>query len=342
MTQHNPNILVRLPNWLGDVIMSVYFLNELHSTYPTHAIHVIAKKGLEPVIEPLSFIRQIHTYDKGAYGGLLGLRKFGLELKKTTRFDYFFCLPNSFSSAWMGFFSGAKHKIGYATEGRSFLLTKRIQPHEEHRVLTYLRLLGEEKTIAPQDNFKAILDDYNDFKQSSLIQSQSDSKIILVNFNSEAFSRTMPVGKAAEIISDLSSNGKSTFYLSGTGKDESYVNSIIEKSIEKGALKEHLVSLAGKTSLEELLSVIKSVDSVLTVDSGIAHVANLLGKKTVVLFGAGDENSTSPFLKKDLSILRVQDLACAPCVSNSCIYDSPKCLLQLQNEILITKLLESE
>jgi ADP-heptose:LPS heptosyltransferase len=38
-------ILVRLPNWLGDMVMSVAFLHELHKQYPGAEVSVIAKKA---------------------------------------------------------------------------------------------------------------------------------------------------------------------------------------------------------------------------------------------------------------------------------------------------------
>ena len=51
-------ILVRLPNWLGDMVMSVGFLNELYKQYPGAEISVVAKKGIHellPFFPPIKY-----------------------------------------------------------------------------------------------------------------------------------------------------------------------------------------------------------------------------------------------------------------------------------------------
>ncbi|HZG24663.1 MAG TPA: hypothetical protein VEZ17_08795 [Chitinophagaceae bacterium] len=52
------NILVRLPNWLGDMVMSLGFINALKQTYPAAAISVIAKKEL---MDSWNFSRRLPT-----------------------------------------------------------------------------------------------------------------------------------------------------------------------------------------------------------------------------------------------------------------------------------------
>ena len=40
-------ILVRLPNWLGDMVMAAGFMQALQKQFPSAAISVIVKKGLQ-------------------------------------------------------------------------------------------------------------------------------------------------------------------------------------------------------------------------------------------------------------------------------------------------------
>ena len=76
--------------------------------------------------------------------------------------------------------------------------------------------------------------------------------------------------------------------------------------------------------------------AVLTTDSGPAHVANALGVHTVVLFGAGNENNTAPYNKNSLTIIRLGQLPCEPCVSNTCkLYGVPQCLARLDENIIV-------
>ena len=44
------NILIRLPNWLGDMVMSSAFVRAVNEQYPGAAIDLVAKKGIEPLL----------------------------------------------------------------------------------------------------------------------------------------------------------------------------------------------------------------------------------------------------------------------------------------------------
>jgi len=97
---------------------------------------------------------------------------------------------------------------------------------------------------------------------------------------------------------------------------------------------EELVALHTKA---ELLQLFAGSAAVLTTDSGPAHVANALGVHTIVLFGAGNENNTAPYNKNNRCIIRLGQLACEPCVSNTCkLYGVPQCLVKLDEQIIVS------
>ncbi|MBD0288361.1 MAG: hypothetical protein ICV79_23480, partial [Flavisolibacter sp.] len=95
-------ILVRLPNWLGDMVMSVGFLHQLQKSFPEAAISVIAKKGIHELLPFFPPTKHQFVFDKAANSGLRGLWRFGHSIKSIESFDLFFCLPPSFSAAFMG------------------------------------------------------------------------------------------------------------------------------------------------------------------------------------------------------------------------------------------------
>ncbi|HJU45449.1 MAG TPA: hypothetical protein VJ647_01640, partial [Chitinophagaceae bacterium] len=106
------NILVRLPNWLGDMVMSIGFIDALQKAYPGASISVIAKKGIHTLLEFFPPTAHQFIFSKEEYPGIQGVWHFGKMIKKQEDFDLFFCLPDSFSSALMGFAAGAKKRIG--------------------------------------------------------------------------------------------------------------------------------------------------------------------------------------------------------------------------------------
>jgi lipopolysaccharide heptosyltransferase II len=314
-------ILVRLPNWLGDVVMSTALLNQLSDSHNHAQIDVIIKPELAPLLNNLNSIHYIWTFSKKEYKGLKGLYKFGSKLRKE-KYDKYITLPDSFSGALIGYFAGIPQRTGYANEFRSLLLTEvRYKKKGLHRVREYLNLnenvqedAGISVTINPT--------------RASI---NLPEKFILFNANSEAVSRRIPVRKSSEIINRLTETTDSQIILTGTHRDKEFIQSIIDLCNEKNRIR----NLAGKTSLSELVYICSRAELVISTDSGIAHVANATGTRVIVLFGAGNELNTAPFTTGNLHIIRKNDIACAPCVSNQCKFGEPKCLNEISVEDII-------
>ena len=117
------------------------------------------------------------------------------------------------------------------------------------------------------------------------------------------------------------------------GKQE---KDFVEEVFQKLANRQGIETVAGKTSLSQLVQILASAQLVLTTDSGPAHLANALGTETVVLFGAGNENNTAPFDKTKLQVIRLGKLSCEPCTKNVCIqFGTPQCLELLETEKIL-------
>ncbi len=63
-------ILIRLPNWLGDMVMSLYFVREVRKVYPGAEISVIAKKGIESLLEYFEPLEHSFVFHKNEYKGI--------------------------------------------------------------------------------------------------------------------------------------------------------------------------------------------------------------------------------------------------------------------------------
>ena len=88
-----------------------------------------------------------------------------------------------------------------------------------------------------------------------------------------------------EVIDELAQNPNNKILLFGGGKKEIEVLNLLSKG------KENVVSTAGKLKFSQELQLISNLDTMLTMDSGNAHIAAMLGIKTITLWGA-----THPFL----------------------------------------------
>jgi heptosyltransferase-2 len=115
------------------------------------------------------------------------------------------------------------------------------------------------------------------------------------------------------------------------GKGDVTTVGTIEAQLQAGhSSNPGVVNLAGKTSLRELLALLKSCAVVLTNDTGPMHLAAALGVPVVVPFGSTSPELTGPGLPGDARNILVRNPApCAPCFLRSCPIDF-RCMMGIE------------
>ncbi len=84
--------------------------------------------------------------------------------------------------------------------------------------------------------------------------------------------------------------------------------------------RDDLLNLSGKTSLAQLIAVIRQCSLFLSCDTGPAHVAQACRVPTIVLFGPSNDKEFGPVdRERHTLILPPDDLRCRPCVLGPCI-----------------------
>jgi ADP-heptose:LPS heptosyltransferase len=309
--------------------MSSAFVNAVKEFYPDAVIDVIVKKELAGAAGLIPGVNQVHSFSKQEYPGLKGAYRFGKEFR-AKKYDIFFNLPESFSSQVMARATGIKKRVGFSKEGSVFLLTDVIKkPKNAHRVEEYVSLL---------EQFSGRKVQYRLVKLEPAKTEKQLEDLVIINFNSEASSRRMPLEKAKHILNLLAHTFTTThFAFIGSKKEADFVKDIINGAEHS----ERIENFTGRTDLASLAEMLSNAAAVLTTDSGPAHLANSVGAPTIVLFGAGNEHNTAPYNKKDLHIIRYGKLECEPCIKNTCVlYGIPKCM-QLIDEMEIVAALKT-
>jgi len=316
--------------------MSYAFFEKLQETYPQAKIEVIVKKGLEDLLQfyPVS---KVHSFSKKESGSALGLMNFGRSLSKETPkgYDLYFSLPDSFSAALIGRFVNAKKRVGFQREMRSGMLSDHYPiPYHLHYVKRYASLLGNfvekefdnlhtlfpQKEVAFSEKLKTAL------KKVETNFFESNQPLILFNPMAVAVSRTLSIEKSVAIFKHLQEQTELNFVLTGIG---AAVDCVKELKTQLNHPK-NLLDLTGKTTLLDLVAIMRTCQAVLTVDSGPAHLANALGRPTVVLLGAGDPELIRPWNEKGRVEVRKLGLACSPCRQNTCKLGTVECLEDLE------------
>ena len=341
------NILIRLPNWLGDVVMSAGFVRALHRRHPRARLHLVSKAELSPLLPallPPEAAFDVHPFAKKDWPGPLGPWHFGRKLKqKYGPFDRYYCLPNSFSTALLGLGTGASARVGYAADGRGPLLTHALRRRPgQHRADDYTYLLsafGSDAAAVPPAHqadvrlTMPVLTPAAELAFDAAVRVASTP--LLLNFNSEAPARRMPIAKAAAIIQALqqAAPGRS-LGLIGAPREVERATAIIAALPEKNQAQ--VQNLAGQTNLTGLLTLLQGAVLLFSTDSGPAHVANALGTPLVVCFGPGDETSTGPYHASRAVVVRAPGpVPCGGCTNVCRFGEVPPCLLNLDENALV-------
>ena len=82
------------------------------------------------------------------------------------------------------------------------------------------------------------------------------------------------------------------------------------------------MDLTGRTSLPQMVEVIRQCSAVVTNDTGPMHVAAALRKPVIGVFGPTNPARTGPYGQTDRTLQR-HDLPCVPCMKDYCTYREP-------------------
>ena len=135
---------------------------------------------------------------------------------------------------------------------------------------------------------------------------------------------------------------QASIVLTGSAEDRAETQRIVQ-----GLPPDRIRSIAGRTSVRELAAVIGSLDVLLSVDTGAAHIAAALGTPLAVLWGPAIYEQTRPVsTSSPIRIMRVS-VPCAPCYGtplmksctrNICMEDiSPGVALKAVRDLLNRK-----
>ncbi|MBC7795583.1 MAG: lipopolysaccharide heptosyltransferase II [Pyrinomonadaceae bacterium] len=320
-------VVVRGTNWVGDAAMSVPALRELRRILPEAHITLCTRPFASGIFADADFLDDILLFEREKSGVKTVFKQAKIWRKR--EFNLAILFQNAFQAALLARLGKAKHRIGYRTDARSFLLTNALTVPEwknnRHEVFYYLNIVAELETLlrGATDVWKhepdiglRVSETRKDAAREILRSNGVDSskKIVALcagSINSRA--KRWQASSYAELADLIHARLNADIVLIGS-PDE------LEVSKEVYALaKFKPILLTGKTSLAEAVAVLSIVDLLVTNDTGPAHIAPALSTKTIVIFGPTIPDTTRPF--SNLAQIIRKPPACAPCMLRDCPID---------------------
>ncbi|AUC82929.1 glycosyltransferase family 9 protein [Lacinutrix sp. Bg11-31] len=276
------HILVIRLSAMGDVAMSVPVLRAFTQEHPNIKLTVLTREFFKPFFRDLENVTVFSPDLNGKHKGFFGLYKLSKELK-SLGIDQVADLHNVLRTKILKFFffgktfkqidKGRDEKKALV-EGRNFEQLKTTQ----ERYADVFRSLGYSVNLSnPSFPEQAKLD------QSTQESLGKDNKnwIGIAPF-AQYQSKMYPLDLLERVIAQLSKTQKIVLF--GGGEKEIKTLNIFQSKYE------NVINLAGKLSLNQELNVISNLDVMLSMDSGNAHIAAMLGKKVITIW-----NVTHPF-----------------------------------------------
>lgn len=331
------NIIVRMPNWLGDAVMATPVLADLRHHFPDAAITAMCKKNVGLLLKEDPHIDEIFSFERPS--GWIHRRKH-LEIIQPLRqgeFDLGILLTNSWSSALWFYRGNVKELVGYADNFRSPLLTKAVRyskkKERQHLVTTYKELLQPLgiplSTTSPQLYLQSDeLAWAKNFLKRMGIETDKH-KIIGINPGAAYGSaKCWLPERFVQVSKKLLEDPQVRIVYFGDAAGAPLVDSICSK------LPKEVINLAGKTSIRELMALLKCCAVLLTNDSGPMHIAAALATPLLALFGSTNEVKTGPNPQGEVIHKHVE---CSPCYKRTCPIDF-RCMTRIESDEVVETL----
>jgi heptosyltransferase-2 len=305
--------------------MALPALRAVRKRFPDAEIAIVGRPYVADIYRDQEICNQLISYDpKGSHAGIRGREGLAAQLR-AQKFDVALLLQNAFDAAWLAWRANVPERIGYARDGRSFLLTKavplphhgEIPAHEKFYYLELLRRAGwldsvQDETFiglrVPEEKRRSA----DEFLYKSGAR-QGALRIAIGAGASYGSAKCWPPPRFAEVANRLQSEADADVILFGTAAEASVSTAI------SAEMRRPPVDLTGKTAIADLPALLSQCHLFIGNDSGAMHVAAAVGLPIVGVFGPTDPEGTSPVTPR-CTIVQ-QKAYCSPCFLRRCPTD---------------------
>ena len=329
------HIGVMLPNWIGDVVMATPTLRAIRHGFPQARITGVMRPYVAEVLAGTDWLDQQVLLDRNSKTPSLRTAAVARQLR-AERVDTIILLPNSLSSAWLAWRSGAVRRLGYARNLRSPLLTERTQPPRSggrylpiSAVDYYLELARRLGCSAPSRSLELSVTEAEAVGAAAIWKKHgwTDRTRVLALSNGGAYgaAKCWPDGQFAELARTAAAGDLSVLVVCGPNERDSAAR------IQQLAGTNRVQSLADEqVSIGLTKACLQRATAVVATDSGPRHMAAALGVPLVSLFGPTDPRWSLTYHSKEVMLRQPVD--CGPCAKRVCPLEHHRCMRDITSQ----------
>lgn len=325
-------VLIIKTSSMGDVIHALPAVTDLINNIPDVTVDWVVEKSFVDIVKNHKNINKIITINLRAWRkDLFDLNTY-IELKKciknirAEKYDYIIDAQGLFKSVLLSILvKKNKHSnLKVYTHGLdkssirgkyiSWLYNKTYSIDKNLHAIDRLRLLFAEIFNYKFNNLKMTYGLNN--KASKDCKVATNNKYLVFLHCTTWESKKWPKYYWQELIKLAIENGYQVKLNSGNQQEYLYTKQLIENIVKTSAESSNKIFAMPPQSIASLIGVISSSTGVVSVDTGLGHLAAALDKPGVGIFGATDTKKTA-FLSDKFNNLKPK-YSCSPCLLRVC------------------------
>jgi heptosyltransferase I len=332
MTGEEPRrILIIKPSALGDIVLALPALSALRRSFPEARISWLVRPEFSPLIVGHPYISDIILFDRKQLAkwwcspdSFKSLRSLIKQLKGR-QFDLVFDFQGLFRTGYFGWVTGCKRRFGDA-QGRELahlFYTDKISQDATsiHLVDYYLKMVAAAGAKAPstlrysrkgrltaegqagEAEFKLPEDAGATGTIDKLLKSQGvNGKYAVLVPGAAQANKCWPIERFAELASKIGERFGLSIVATGSQGEREYIEAI------QASGNTRVINLAGKTTVRELIPLMKRASLVVSNDTGPGHIAAALDVPIVMIFGPTNPARVCPY-KRPQCVVAVEPTA---------------------------------
>ncbi|HQZ17766.1 MAG TPA: lipopolysaccharide heptosyltransferase II, partial [Vicinamibacteria bacterium] len=299
-------VVIRAPNWLGDVVLSLPAVRDVRRAFPQARLSVLARPSVAPLYEAVPEVDAV-LEGKGLREEITALRG---------RFDLAILLTNSIGTALAPVIAGIPQRWGYATEGRGLLLTRGVPVPGSVRgrsQVHYYRAMLAAMGLPTSDALDTSIAPPQAWKDAGKALLGSGRFFGIAPGAAKGTAKQWPPERFAAAADRLSVELGAQAVLLGSAADASAARAVAL------AMKSASKDLCGRTDLRAFVGLVSCLDGLVANDSGAMHIGAAVGVPTVGVFGPTNPDETHPVGTRAGFVQGVAE--CSPCRHATCPID---------------------
>lgn len=281
-------ILVIRYRFIGDTVLAIPTLRNLRRAFPNATIDVLSEPVSGDTLALCPYKNDLLYYAPRLQGEKKRAAKFPTSLfgaarfLRARRYDRCYILRRSFSSAILPLLAGIPHRVGFATDGRAWLLQRSTPYADKHEVECFLDILRADGIPVTDTHNENWTDPAADVKVAAGLPPGTRPRVFVCAKSVFELKDWSPERFADLIAWLVNERGCEVHFCDSPGL-AGYYDQI--RAALPAPLARDLVDWSRQLSIKESNSLFKRMDLAIGIDTGLLHLAASFHVPIVALFG---------------------------------------------------------